>query len=114
MKITLIGHVCVDRNVIRGVTETFYGGGVIHGAVTSKRLGAEVTVLTKCAEADREHFTSFRDAEVEVRFLPSAPARRSGISIPAKTPMTAKARSFRAAIPLLPVTSRASRPTPFI
>jgi sugar/nucleoside kinase (ribokinase family) len=71
MNITLIGHVCVDKNLIRGVTETFYGGGVIHGAVTSKRLGAEVTVLTKCAEEDREHFTSFRDAEVDVCFLPS-------------------------------------------
>jgi sugar/nucleoside kinase (ribokinase family) len=71
MKITLIGHVCVDKNVIRGATETFYGGGVIHGAVTSKRLGAQVSVLTKCAEADREHFTSFRDAGIDVCFLSS-------------------------------------------
>ena len=71
MKITFIGHVCVDQNLIRGNLETFYGGGVIHGAVTAKRLGAEVSVLTKCAEADREHFTSFRDAGVDVVFLPS-------------------------------------------
>ena len=71
MKIAFIGHVCVDKNVIRGVTETFYGGGVIHGAVTSKRLGAEVSVLTKCAEADRERFTGFRDAAVDVCYLPS-------------------------------------------
>ncbi len=71
MKITLIGHVCVDKNVIRGATETFYGGGVIHGAVTSKRLGAEVSVLTKCAVEDRENFASFRDAGVAVCFLPS-------------------------------------------
>jgi sugar/nucleoside kinase (ribokinase family) len=71
MKITLIGHVCVDKNVIRGATETFYGGGVIHGSVTSKRLGAQPTVLTKCAREDRENFTSFREAEIDVRFLPS-------------------------------------------
>jgi sugar/nucleoside kinase (ribokinase family) len=71
MKITFIGHVCVDKNLIRGELETFYGGGVIHGAVTAKRLGAEVSVLTKCAEEDREHFTSFRDAGVDAVFLPS-------------------------------------------
>ena len=35
MKITFIGHVCVDKNLIRGELETFYGGGVIHGAVTA-------------------------------------------------------------------------------
>ncbi len=71
MKITFIGHVCVDRNVIRGATETFYGGGVIHGAVTSARLGAQATVITKCAEEDRAAFTSLRDPAIEVRFLPS-------------------------------------------
>ncbi len=71
MKITFVGHVCVDRNVLSGETETFYGGGVLHGAVTAKRLGAEVSVLTKCAAADRAHFTGFGDAGVEVVFLPS-------------------------------------------
>jgi len=77
VRITFIGHVCVDKNLIRGEIETFYGGGVIHGAVTAKRLGAEASVLTKCAEADREHFTSFRDAGVDATFLPS----RSSTSI---------------------------------
>lgn len=77
MRIAFIGHVCVDRNLIRGELETFYGGGVIHGAVTARRLGAEVSVLTKCAEADREHFTSFRDAGVDAVFRPS----RSSTSI---------------------------------
>lgn len=71
MKITFVGHVCIDKNVIRGETETFYGGGVIHGAITAKRLGAQVSVLTKCAEADREGWTSFHDAGIEVLFLPS-------------------------------------------
>ncbi len=71
MRITFVGHVCVDRNLIHGNLETFYGGGVIHGAVTARRLGADVSVLTKCANEDREHFTSFRDAGVEATFLPS-------------------------------------------
>ncbi len=71
MRIIFIGHVCIDRNVIRGETETFYGGGVLHGAVTAKRLGAEASVLTKCAETDRGNFTGFREAGVEVTFLPS-------------------------------------------
>lgn len=71
MRITFVGHVCVDRNLIHGNLETFYGGGVIHGAVTARRLGADVSVLTKCAAEDREHFTSFRDAGVEAMFLPS-------------------------------------------
>lgn len=71
MRIAFVGHVCVDRNLIRGELETFYGGGVIHGAVTARRLGAEVSVLTKCAGADRERFTSFRDAGIDANFLPS-------------------------------------------
>jgi sugar/nucleoside kinase (ribokinase family) len=71
MKITFIGHVCVDKNVIRGETETLYGGGVIHGSVTAKRLGAQPVVLTKCALDDRANFTSFHEAGIDVRFLPS-------------------------------------------
>jgi sugar/nucleoside kinase (ribokinase family) len=71
VKITFVGHVCIDKNVIRGEIETFYGGGVIHGAITAKRLGAQVSVLTKCASADRERWTSFHDAGIDVVFLPS-------------------------------------------
>jgi len=77
MKITFIGHVCIDKKVIRGETETFYGGGVIHGAITAKRLGAQITVLTKCAKADRKGWTSFHNAGIDVVFLPS----RSSTSI---------------------------------
>ncbi len=77
MRITFVGHVCVDVNVVRGVQEIFYGGGVVHGAVTSARLGAQATVITKCAEQDRAGFTSLRDASIDARFLPS----RSSTSI---------------------------------
>jgi sugar/nucleoside kinase (ribokinase family) len=72
MKIKFVGHVCIDRNVIHGSIETFYGGGVIHGAITSKRLGADPSVLTKCTSEDSVHFTSFSESGVPVDFLPSA------------------------------------------
>jgi sugar/nucleoside kinase (ribokinase family) len=86
LRITFVGHVCVDRNLIRGELETFYGGGVIHGAVTAKRLGAEVAVLTKCAEADREAFTSFREAGVEVTFLSSRTSTSIRNEYPSENP----------------------------
>jgi len=71
MRVAFVGHLCIDRNVIRGETETFYGGGVVHGAVTMTRLGAQATVLTKCAEADRGNWDSLGNTGVEVLFLPS-------------------------------------------
>ena len=58
MKIVFVGHVCVDQNVVRGETETLYGGGVVHGAITAQRLGAEATVVTKCAGSDRSNYRS--------------------------------------------------------
>ena len=71
MKILFVGHVCVDQNVVRGQTETLYGGGVVHGAITSQRLGAQAIVITKCAEADRGGFKHLSEAGVECVFLPS-------------------------------------------
>ena len=71
MRITFVGHVCIDKNVIHGNTETFYGGGVIHGAVTAMRLGAEVTVVTKCAPEDRGGFTAFDGTGIHSIFLRS-------------------------------------------
>lgn len=71
MKILFVGHVCVDKNVVRGQTETLYGGGVVHGAITAQRLGASAVVVTKCAEADRAGFRHLGDAGVQTVFLPS-------------------------------------------
>lgn len=71
MKILFVGHVCVDKNVVRGQTETLYGGGVVHGAITAQRLGAQAIVITKCAEADRPGFKHLSEAGVECVFLPS-------------------------------------------
>jgi sugar/nucleoside kinase (ribokinase family) len=69
MKIVFAGHVCVDKNVVRGETETIGGGGVFHGGITAQRLGAETTVVTKCAERDRPSFHLMGDAGVRVIFL---------------------------------------------
>jgi len=71
MRIVFVGHVCVDKNVVRGETETLYGGGVVHGAVTAQRLGAEAAVLTKCAEPDRPNFHLMSDIGAHVIFLPT-------------------------------------------
>lgn len=71
MKMVFAGHVCVDKNVVRGETETLYGGGVVHGAITARRLGAEVLVVTKCAIADRGGFQHLQDAGVQVLFQES-------------------------------------------
>ena len=68
MKIILVGHVCVDKNVVRGETETIGGGGVFHGGITAQRLGAEAIVITKCAESDRPSFRLMGEAGVRVIF----------------------------------------------
>ena len=69
MKIVLVGHVCVDKNVVRGETETIGGGGVFHGGITAQRLGAEAIVVTKCAESDRPSFRLMGEAGVRVIFI---------------------------------------------
>lgn len=71
MKIVFVGHVCVDKNVVRGETETLHGGGVVHGCVTTRRLGAEVVVVTKCAERDRPNFNLMNEVGGQVIFLPT-------------------------------------------
>lgn len=71
MKIVLVGHVCVDKNVVRGETETIGGGGVFHGGITAQRLGAEATVVTKAAESDRPSFNLMTEAGIKVIFLPT-------------------------------------------
>jgi sugar/nucleoside kinase (ribokinase family) len=71
MDILFVGHVCVDQNVVRGETETLYGGGVVHGAITAQRLGLAAAVVTKCAEADRPGFRHLSEAGVKAIFVPS-------------------------------------------
>lgn len=72
MRITLVGHLSVDVNVVGGVARTEVGGGVFYGGVAARRLGAEVEVLTKAAPADVPRFGILEDVGVAVRVLPSA------------------------------------------
>lgn len=71
MKLALAGHVCIDKNVVRGETETLYGGGVVHGAITASRLGAEAVVLTRCSKSDQDDYRHVSDAGARTIFLPS-------------------------------------------
>ena len=70
MRIAFVGHVCLDVNVVRGSVSTLAGGGVVHGAITASRLGAEATVVTRCRAEDRARFGALADASVRVVFLP--------------------------------------------
>jgi sugar/nucleoside kinase (ribokinase family) len=71
VKIVFIGDLSIDINVIKGKSETLYGGGVMHGAITAKRLGAHSSILTKCAEKDKANFSFIADTGVFVTFVPS-------------------------------------------
>ncbi len=71
LKIAFIGHLSIDLNIVQGETHILYGGGVLHGSVTAARLGADVTVYTKCAPQDEPKFVEMSHAGVRVIFLPS-------------------------------------------
>lgn len=68
MNITFVGHLCIDVNVVKGVAQLFHGGGVFHGAMTAQRLGAQATVHTLCAAADRDRFSELSEAGVNLLF----------------------------------------------
>lgn len=70
-RIGFIGHLCVDHNVVGGERHVLYGGGVLHGSVTAKRLGADSRLYTKCAAADRPRFVPLDEAQVAVTRWPS-------------------------------------------
>ncbi len=71
MRIAFAGHLSIDVNVVKGTPQTVYGGGVVYGGIAAARLGAEVTVYTKCRAEDREHFSALDDAGVRVVLFPS-------------------------------------------
>ena len=71
MRISFVGHLCIDRDCIRGELHTTYGGGVVHGSITALRLGAEATVVTKCAPSDLGQFTQLHTSGVRVVRLES-------------------------------------------
>lgn len=72
MSITFAGDVCLDVNVVRGVAREEIGGGVYHGAVTARRLGVPVQVLSKARAQDRQRFVAIEQAGAILHWLPSA------------------------------------------
>ncbi len=71
MKITFIGHVSKDVNIIIDKKMIVAGGGVFFGSIAASQLGAEVTVFTKCATEDIPLFDKMPNVGVNTRFLHS-------------------------------------------
>jgi len=69
MKISFIGHVSIDVNVIKNKEEVHYGGGVVHGAITAFRLNQQVEVITKCKPEDQVNFSKLFDSEIAAVFI---------------------------------------------
>ncbi len=99
MKIAFVGHVCVDKNVVRGQTETLYGGGVMHGGITAGRLGMESIVVTKCADADCPGFGGLAEAGVQVNWLPSPTSTSIQNVYPTENPDDRESRLISRASP---------------
>ncbi len=99
MKIAFIGHLCVDFIVVRGETTTSCGGGVFFGGIAAARLGAEVTLYTKCAVADRDRFVALDEAGVEVVLLPSETSTTMEDSFPTDNPDDRVSRVLSRAAP---------------
>jgi sugar/nucleoside kinase (ribokinase family) len=70
-RITFVGDLCLDLNVIHGEAREEIGGGVYHGALTARRLGAEVEVRAACAPGDRERFAEMVEAGIAMHFVDS-------------------------------------------
>lgn len=71
LQISFVGHLSVDRNVVKGRERVLYGGGVFHGAITARRLGAETQVLTMCHPDNRAGFSLLSEIGVDVTYLES-------------------------------------------
>ncbi len=71
MRITFVGHVSKDVNIIIDRKMIVAGGGVFFGSIAASRLGGEVTVFTKCATEDISLFDEMTNAGVNAHFLHS-------------------------------------------
>jgi sugar/nucleoside kinase (ribokinase family) len=71
ISVGFIGHLSVDHNVVGGRRSVLYGGGVLHGSITAKRLGADSCLYTKCAAEDRPSFSVLDEAGVLVTVMSS-------------------------------------------
>lgn len=102
MRISFVGHVSVDKNLVDGQERTLYGGAVVHGGITACRLGAEVHVYTLCAPGESECFSDLTEAGASVTFLPSEASTSIRNLYPSQNPderrstVVSRARPFEA------------------
>ncbi len=102
MALTFAGDVCLDVNVVRGEPREEIGGGVYHGAVTARRLGVPVGVLTKARAGDRHHFVAIEQAGAVIRWQPSSSSTSIRNDYPTENPddrvsrVLSRAEPFRA------------------
>jgi sugar/nucleoside kinase (ribokinase family) len=71
VKISFVGHVSKDINVVLGKKSIVPGGGVFFGSIAVTNLGENAMVYTKCSADDRPLFKTMEETGVEVQFLPS-------------------------------------------
>jgi len=70
MRIAYVGDLSIDINVIKGEPHTVHGGGALVGGVAAHHLGAEVTIYTRCAPADRQGFADVEALGLRIVYLP--------------------------------------------
>ncbi len=71
MKITFLGHVSKDVNIVADERSFVAGGGVFYGSIAVVRMGEAAKVYTKCAKEDMQLFSEMSNTGVEVHFFDS-------------------------------------------
>ena len=70
MQIAFVGDLSIDINVVKGEAHTVHGGGALVGGVAAHHLGADVTIVTRCAPEDRPRFADVEALGLRVVYLP--------------------------------------------
>jgi sugar/nucleoside kinase (ribokinase family) len=74
----MIGHFARDLLIVDGKEEASSGGGVYYGSMVLRRMGYNVAVITRAAEADFHWLDEFTEAGIHVRA--AASGQTSGIA----------------------------------
>lgn len=69
--IFILGHISIDELIYKGVMEKSIGGAVIYSAYASSAAGANVGVLTKVSQGDRQLINLFSLDRKDVYYVPS-------------------------------------------
>lgn len=100
MKLTFVGDISKDFNVIRGQTHEEPGGGVFHNSMTAAALGATPTAITTCAAQDRRLTDKMTAVGVNVVFCQSGTSTTTIENIyPDENPDSRRSRLINGANP---------------